>query len=99
MFKKLFTTFMLTMSITLCVLAQDKSKGDEKSKHAFQVHQHVHVTLADGSEVEAIIHGHISKKKYYVRQVHSQKQGKVHEKYIRAMSESEIANLKSKLSE
>lgn len=80
-------------------LAQKKSKKgktnteSEKPK-AFHIHQHVMITMKDGSEVEAVVHSHFSKKKYWVRQWHSGREGAVKEKYIRALSESEVAELK-----
>lgn len=71
-----------------------KTKDYDPDKHTFHVHQHVMVTLESGKEVQAIIHGHVSKKKYYVRQYKSRRQGKVHEKYMRPLTESEMSALK-----
>ncbi|WP_422358749.1 hypothetical protein [Reichenbachiella sp.] len=71
-----------------------KYKSETNKPKAFRVHQHVMVTMKDGSQVEAVVHGHISKKKYWVRQWHSGREGKVHEKYMRALSESEVTELK-----
>lgn len=71
-----------------------KYKKESKTPKAYHVHQHVMVTMKDGSQVEAVVHGHISKKKYWVRQWHSGREGQVHEKYIRALSESEVSDLK-----
>lgn len=80
-------------------LAQKKAgKGKENTEatkpKAFHLHQHVMVTMKDGTEVEAVVHSHISKKKYWVRQWHSGREGAVKEKYIRALSESEVTELK-----
>lgn len=71
-----------------------KSKTESSKPKAFHVHQHVMVTMKDGSQVEAVVHGHTSKKKYWVRQWHSGREGSVKEKYMRALSDSEVSELK-----
>ena len=98
MIKKILPALVIVLVVAFSAQGQDmKGTQDyDADKHAFHVHQHVMVTMKDGREIEAVIHGHVSKKKYYVREYHSRRQGKVHEKYIRAMSESEIEALKSK---
>ena len=97
MIRKIIATLFVLVLVTGTSLAQKKYQDhDQSTTHAFHVHQHVYVTMEDGREVEAIIHGHVSKKKYYVRQVGSNKQGKVHEKYIRAMTEEEVAAMKER---
>ncbi len=95
MYKKALFLVAVVFCLAFSATAQ-KKKAYNPEHHNFHVHQHVWVQLRDGREVEAVIHGHISKKKYYVRQYHSKRQGKVHEKYIRAMSEEEIAALREK---
>ncbi|UXX78399.1 hypothetical protein N7E81_13640 [Reichenbachiella carrageenanivorans] len=93
--KIILTLFVLTFSISHVTMAQKKENEKESNKpKAFHLQQHVMVTMKDGSQVEAVVHSHVSKKKYYVRQWHSGKEGVVHEKYIRALSEGEVAELK-----
>lgn len=96
--KIILTLLALTFSISHATMAQKKEKGKTEKEankpKAFHVHQHVMVTMKDGSQVEAVVHSHVSKKKYYVRQWHSGKEGVVHEKYIRALSEDEVTELK-----
>lgn len=89
---QLVLTFMLLSSV---VIAQ-KDKGEKKSKNAFQVKQHVMITMKDGSEIEGVIHSHISRNNYWVRQYHNGRQGKVKAKYLRPLSETEVANLTKK---
>ena len=97
MIKKVFTALTIILFFAFSASAQkQKSKDYNPDHHTFHVHQHVMVTMKDGRQVEAVIHGHVSKKKYYVRQYHSKRQGKVHEKYIRALTEEEITALKEK---
>ncbi|MEO9966615.1 MAG: hypothetical protein ABJF11_12535 [Reichenbachiella sp.] len=69
-------------------------KESAKPKKAFHIHQHVMVTMKDGSQVEAVVHSHMTKKKYWVRQWHSGREGAVKEKYMRALSEGEVTELK-----
>lgn len=71
-----------------------KAKTESEKPKAFHIHQHVMVTMKDGTEVEAVVHSHFSKKKYWVRQWHSGREGAVKEKYMRALSEGEITELK-----
>lgn len=54
------------------------------------------VTLKDGTEVEAVVHSHMSRKVYWVRQWHSGREGAVKEKYLRALSDGEISALEEK---
>ncbi|WP_109830578.1 hypothetical protein [Reichenbachiella versicolor] len=82
--RKIAITLMMVCLAVGVVLAQKKNNSQE-SGHAFKINEHVLVTMPDGKQVEAIIHGHVSKKKYYVRQVGSNKQGKVHEKFIKSL--------------
>lgn len=94
----------LLAAVLVVFLASHSSVGQKRPKFkpqkesskpkAYHVHQHVMVTMKDGTQVEAVVHGHISKKKYWVRQWHSGREGNVHEKYIRALNESEITELK-----
>ena len=95
MYKKVFSTLIIILVVAFSASAQ-KKKSYNPDHHAYHVHQHVWVTMKDGREVEAVIHGHISKKKYYVRQYGSKRQGKIHEKFIRAMSEAEIEAAKER---
>ena len=67
-------------------------KHDKKSTTYF-VHEHVFVTMKDGRELECIVRGRISKRAYYVQQYRSRKRGRVHEKYMRPISEEEMATL------
>lgn len=95
-FLGLFVIFLATNKS----VAQKKSNKSEKAQKeskkpkAFHIHQHVMVTMKDGTEVEAVVHSHMTKKKYWVRQWHSGREGAVKEKYIRALSDSEVTELK-----
>ena len=73
---------------------RSKSQTESGKPKAFHLHQHVMVTMKDGSQVEAVVHSHVSKKKYWVRQWHSGREGAVNQKYIRALSDGEITELK-----
>lgn len=68
-------------------------KGHDKKYPVYYTHQHVYVTMRDGREVEAIVRGRVSKKKYFVRHYKGRKQGNVHEKYLRAISDDELDEL------
>ena len=100
-FKIILSVLALIFFSTQISFAQKKAKKENVSQKesttpkAFHVKQHVMVTLKDGSQVEAVVHGHVSKKKYWVRQWHSGREGNVHEKYIRALTESEVSELKN----
>ncbi|MFY0625635.1 MAG: hypothetical protein JXR07_05040 [Reichenbachiella sp.] len=98
MIKKILPALALMILVAFSAQAQKvkKTQAYDAEKHAFHVHQHVMVTMKDGREKEAVIHGHISKKKYYVREYHSRRQGEVHEKYLRALTEGEIEALHAK---
>lgn len=88
--------FIAAGSVSYAQRGKSKSNArtaTEKPK-AFHIKQHVMVTMKDGTEVEAVVHSHMSKKKYWVRQWHSGRKGVVKEKYMRALSEGEIAELK-----
>ncbi|SMD31692.1 hypothetical protein SAMN04488029_0037 [Reichenbachiella faecimaris] len=97
--KLILTTLLLVFLTAQVSLAQKKNYKSKPQKEstkpkAFHVHQHVMVTMKDGSQVEAVVHSHFSKKKYWVRQWHSGREGAVKEKYIRALSDDEVAELK-----
>ncbi|MEP2026383.1 MAG: hypothetical protein ABJH98_08395 [Reichenbachiella sp.] len=97
--KLILTTVLLLFFTAHVSLAQKKNSKSSPKKEsakpkAFHIHQHVMVTMKDGSQVEAVVHSHFSKKKYWVRQWHSGREGAVKEKYLRALSESEVSELK-----
>ncbi|UXP31260.1 hypothetical protein N6H18_12965 [Reichenbachiella agarivorans] len=102
MSKKYLILTILMMLFCFAAMCQDSAQGkgttkdDAKKEQAFHIHQHVMVTMSDGRQVEAVVHGHISKNKYWVREYHGGKQGKVKAKYMRPMSEQEVADLKKK---
>lgn len=98
MFKNILSISLILLSVNFSSLAYGiggKNKKEEKEtketketkQEAYQVKDHVMVTLKNGKEVEAVIYGHISKNKYWVRQLGSSRQGKVKVKYIRPLSE------------
>ncbi|WP_162555731.1 hypothetical protein [Reichenbachiella versicolor] len=61
----------------------------------FFTHQHVWVfEQSTGKEVECIVRGRVSKRKYFVRKYKSRKQGTVHEKRMRAISDEEMDALR-----
>ena len=99
---KTIKLLLLILALGLFATHQGIAQKSKKPKYqketnkpkAYHVHQHVMVTMKDGTQVEAVVHGHISKKKYWVRQWHSGREGQVHEKYMRALSESEVSELK-----
>lgn len=98
-FKIILTTTLLLFFATEASFAQSrksnsKSQKEVKKPKAFHIHQHVMVTMKDGSQVEAVVHGHMTKKKYWVRQWHSGREGAVKEKYMRALSDNEVTELK-----
>lgn len=95
--KLIITSIFLVFVVSSMSFAQ-KSKGSKSQTEstkpkAFHLHQHVMVTMKDGSQVEAVVHSHMTKKKYWVRQWHSGREGAVKEKYMRALSEGEISEL------
>lgn len=96
--KIIFVSVVFMFFVGTTCLAQNKSRSRTKTESAkpkaFHIHQHVMVTMKDGSQVEAVVHSHMSKKKYWVRQWHSGREGGVKEKYMRALSESEVTELK-----
>lgn len=99
MVKKIIPVFVFFLVAALSSQAQMMKKTQEydEDKHAFHVHEHVMVTMKDGREVHAVIHGHVSRTKYYVREYKSRRQGKVHKKFIRPLNESEQAELDAAL--
>ncbi|MGL1886113.1 MAG: hypothetical protein OCD76_06330 [Reichenbachiella sp.] len=81
----------------IALFAFDASaQKSEMKKHAYHINEHVMVTRKDGAQVECVIHGHVGRKSYWVRQYHSGNQGKVKEKFIRPLSEEEVSNLTKK---
>ncbi|MEO9806128.1 MAG: hypothetical protein ABJF04_22905 [Reichenbachiella sp.] len=96
--KIILASALLIFMASSASFAQKKYKGKSKTESskpkAFHIHQHVMVTMKDGSQVEAVVHSHMSKKKYWVRQWHSGREGGVKEKYMRALSDNEVTELK-----
>ncbi|MCV9386267.1 hypothetical protein [Reichenbachiella ulvae] len=95
MFKNILSISLILLSVSFSSLGYGmggKNKKEEKAtqenkQEVYQVRQHVMVTLKSGQEVEAVVYGHISKNKYWVRQIGSSRQGKVKVKYMRPVSE------------
>lgn len=77
------------MLFSAAIASGGKNGGDSKksNKEVYQIKEHVIVVMKDGREIEAVVNGHISKKKYWVREVGSKRQGKVKAKYMRPVSE------------
>ncbi|MBU2916172.1 hypothetical protein [Reichenbachiella agariperforans] len=104
MYKRILLLSVFSLFICFTALCQEDGKtkknkeqvksGDVSEKHAFHIHQHVMITKKDGAQVEAVIHGHLSRKTYWVREWHGNREGKVKEKYMRPMTEQEVATLK-----
>lgn len=92
--KKIAQLVVVLLLLSGAALAQEE--GDKKTSKGFHIKQHVMITMKDGSEVEGVIHSHISKNKYWVRQYHTGHQGKVKAKFLRALSDSEVSELKKK---
>lgn len=69
-------------------LPQDLKKGE------FKHGQYVIVKLKNGKEAAAKIDGRKGKNKYFVDQIGGRRYGIVHKKYIRPMTEEELAKFK-----
>ena len=85
---------MASCQVSYTAKYKEKQYPKHDSKHiVYYTHQHVYVIMKDGKEVECIVRGRVSKTKYYVRQYKSRRQGNVHEKYMRPISDEELETL------
>ncbi len=85
-------SFVLLLVIHFASGAVAQKKKNRKDCYLYN--QCVMVKLKDGSDVPARIASVKSSKQYYVRKIGGNKRGLVHRKFIRPMSEAEIAELK-----
>lgn len=75
-----------------------KAPAREKPE-VFHNGQYVMVTMKNGTEVAAIIHGCKSKKQYWVRKIGGKRQGLVHRRFLRPMTVAETAQIQKALGE
>jgi len=103
MFKKYTLVVLFGALFTIASFAQKnkaaKSSAVEqtgkkgKEKIVFHIGEHVYVTMKDGKEQAATIHGRHNNKKYWIREYHSSHRGLVHKKYLRHMDNEEFKAL------